>query len=40
MRRRLCTLGPDHEPLWVQLCASPLADQAKARQVTVGALVE
>ena len=40
MRRRLCTLGPDHASLWVYLGGYPVGDEAKARQVPVGALVE
>ena len=40
MMRRLLTLGPDHESLWVQLGVYPLGDQAKARKVTGGELVE
>jgi hypothetical protein len=27
MMRRLLTLGPDNEPLWVRLYAQPYADQ-------------
>lgn len=34
--RRLLTLGPDHEPLWVQLYVSPVGDQWRAVIVADG----
>ena len=33
MRRRLCTLGPDNEPLWVRLYVQPYADHWAAMLV-------
>ena len=39
MMRRLCTLGPDHDPLWVQLCGYPVGDAATALTVSVAELV-
>ena len=27
MMRRLLTVSPDHEPLWVRLCVHPVGDQ-------------